>query len=170
MIIEDILELGMKENYNTYKKVIGDIMSQRRQLYQIENYLDLDKELENLHQAKLVVDLLLDMLERVNIEKIQAKKALEEELKYQKLSKQVAFENSLKKEETFLTQKELELRKNKKLIELLKSEEEQIAELSNVIDFLKLDIKHFERIRENIDDIYMSLKKKYDLVIRKLNI
>ena len=170
MIIEEILELRAKDNYITYKEYIGETMSKRKQLYDIENYLDLDKELENLHQVKLAVDLLLDILERTYVEKVQEKKSLEEELKYQKLLKQVAFENSLKKQETFLTQKELEIRKNKKLIELLKDEEGKVIEVSNVIDFLRLDIKHYERIRENIGDIYMSLKKKYDLVIRKLNI
>ena len=49
----------------------------------------------------------------------------------------------------------------------LKDKEEEHLDLLDMLDIVGFETNKFNKIRENVDDVYMSIKKKYDLLIKR---
>ena len=48
-----------------------------------------------------------------------------------------------------------------------KDKEEEHLDLLDMLDIVGFETNKFNKIRENVDDVYMSIKKKYDLLIKR---
>lgn len=165
-IIEIIPSERLKKDFEFNYDNIIEKMSKRKMLYQIENYLDLDNILEEMHSAKLSCDFAINILERTIAELNSKLKKEKDTFREEELKNAIAFENSLKKELAFTT-KEMDKRTERYLLEALKEKKENILELTDDLEVCKFELNNLNRFRENIDDIYMSLKKKYDLLIKR---
>ena len=168
--MRDILEIigneRIKQDFESNLDNLIAKMSCRKQLYQIENHFDLDNALEEMHSAKLSCDLMLNIIERIQMSIQQQLKRKKDELKEEKLTYSIAYENSLRKQGAFTT-KEIDKRTEKYLIDHLRTKEEFIQNLNDDLDVCQFELNNYSRARESIDDIYMSLKKKYDLLIKR---
>lgn len=55
----------------------------------------------------------------------------------------------------------------KHILAHLKDKEEEHLDLLDMLDIVGFETNKFNKIRENVDDVYMSIKKKYDLLIKR---
>ena len=166
--IEEIIFGETAKTQFTYAESrISEIMSSRKMIYQLENHFDLDKALEEAHEAKTCCDLAINIIERTTVELHQQQRRKKEELKEEKLNLSIIYENSLKKSDYGFTSKEIEKRTEKHLINCLKEKESLLLDLLDDLDICKFELNKFNKYRENVDDVYMSIKKKYDLLIKR---
>ena len=166
--IEDIIfGKTAKLQFEAAEGRIFEIMGSRKMLYDLENHFDLDKSLEEMHEAKLSCDLVINILERTKAELTQNLRRTKETLKEERLNLAIVFENSFKKQEHAFTTKELEKRMEKHILAHLKDKEEEHLDLLDMLDIVGFETNKFNKIRENVDDVYMTIKKKYDLLIKR---
>lgn len=166
--IEEIIFGETAKTQFTYAESrITEIMSSRKMIYQLENHYDLDKALEEAHEAKICCDLAINIVERTMVELHQKQRRKKEEVKEEKLNMSILYETQLKKSDYAFTSKEIEKRTEKHLINCLKEQEGILLDLLDDIDVCKFELNKFNKYRENVDDVYMSIKKKYDLLIKR---
>lgn len=127
---------------------IFEIMGSRKMLYDLENHFDLDKSLEEMHEAKLSCDLVINILERTKAELTQNLRRTKETLKKKRLNLAIVFENSFKKTGTCVYNKRIRKTYGKAHFGSPYDKEEEHLDLLDMLDIVGFETNKFNKIRE----------------------
>lgn len=145
---------------------VENIMNNRKKLHEIENPLDLDMCLEKMHTAKTKLDFCIRVIEYLKIKLTESLNIDKENYKFSKIENEVLFSDVNKQMKEDLSAKEFEKKKEFYLVKKFKNELAEIESDNINLTIINFELKSLERLRENIDDVYLSLKKKYDAYIK----
>lgn len=162
IINDEKISLQYFESFNE----VENIMNKRKKLHEIENPFDLDICLENMHTAKTKLDFCLKVIEYLKIKITESLNIDKENYKFSKIENEVLYSDINKQMKEDLTAKEFEKKREFYIMKKFKNDLTQIDSESLDLTIINFELKSLERLRENIDDVYLSLKKKYDAYIK----
>lgn len=161
-LFEILKEEKVIEIYKNNLKIVDERLSKRTRLFNINSPLELDKNLEYMHEAKMSVDLAIKILEYKKIELSIEFNTLKEENKIDVYQIEIGYDSINKQKKEDLTKAEYEKQRDFFCKKKLKEEMDKLNQIENSIKIINFELNTILRIRENIDDVYLSLKKKYE--------
>lgn len=157
---------SINKMYDVCLEQVDESLKKRSSLYNINSPLDLDKNLEFMHSAKMNIDNCIKIIEFKKIELTLLYQQEKEQLKISTFSSEISYDELRKQQKEDLTKVDFEKRRFISISKLLKEETDSLNLLDEKISILKFEFDSLIRLRENIDDIYLSLKKKYESLLK----
>ncbi|MGL5711160.1 MAG: hypothetical protein ACRCW9_10025 [Cetobacterium sp.] len=163
---EIITNEQMYEKYMSTLVKIDDILNKRKKLFEINSVLDVDLCIEKMHEAKMNLDYCLKIIEYLKIERTEALNIDKENLKFKKIECDVMFSETQKQLKEDLSARDFDKKKEWFIVRKIKQDVSDIDSDSTDLSIINFELNSLIRLRENIEDIYLSLKKKYDSLIK----